>query len=79
MNAYKQQELDWAKGYYSQIVGFTIIDVIVHKEENEIWTSLICEKTTADGATEKFALEISQDPEGNGPGFLFGLPSFIVK
>lgn len=79
MNAYRQKELAWAKGYYSQIIGFTVIDVVVHNEENEVWTSLICEKTMSDGTKEKFSLEISQDPEGNGPGFLFGLPSFMVK
>jgi len=24
---------------------------------------------------EEYTLEVSQDPEGNGPGFLFGLPT----
>ncbi len=29
---------------------------------------------TAEKDGQRFKVEISQDPEGNGPGFLFGLP-----
>lgn len=79
MNARTQKELDWATGYYSQLIGFTVKALTFAHEEGKVWTSLICQKTNDEGHEETFVVEISQDPEGNGPGFLFGLPSFMVK
>ena len=41
---------------------------------DDVWTKLIVEK---DG--HRLEVEISCDEEGNGPGFLFGLPAVVVE
>lgn len=76
MNKYTKQLIEHDDAYYRQAVGLTIVDVEVFYNEydNDVWTRLICERTVG-GQTERFELELSQDPEGNGPGFLFGLPT----
>lgn len=73
---YTTREMSWANGYYSQAIGYTITGITVNVEGGDVWVSLDCSKTESDGTVSRIALEISQDPEGNGPGFLFGLPSF---
>ena len=83
MTKYIEKEEKWAKGYYSQLIGYTITQVKVEAEMfggmGEVWTRLVAEKKLPDGTTDRLYLELSQDPEGNGPGFLFGLPNFVVE
>lgn len=59
--------------YYKQLEGATINTVELIPDEYDsyiIWPTINI--TLADGTTAK--LEVSQDEEGNGAGFLFGLP-----
>ena len=53
----------WTKKYLKPLVGRKIVKVGVNKEEFPV--------IYLDDGTK---LEISQDEEGNGPGFIFGLP-----
>lgn len=66
-------EFDFIKNYYSGIRGGRIVGIKVHDDEysGELWPVIVIEK---DGET--FECELSQDPEGNGPGFMFGLPQY---
>ena len=63
--------------YYAQLVGATVLGVEVLKDEDDDdnfargWATIWVEAT--DG--ERYKLEVSQDEEGNGPGFIFGLPN----
>lgn len=67
--------LAWLKTYYGQLKGCKIVDVKIKAEEDdfyggiEFWPTLVIED--ADG--KRFNVEVSQDEEGNGAGFLFGL------
>lgn len=74
MNAHVEREVDFLQKYLGQLVGATIESVDVKVEEDmgypEVWPRL--QAKLADGTT--VTLEVSQDTEGNGPGFLFGLP-----
>lgn len=56
--------------YYSQLEGCTITHTRVKNEDGLLWPVLTI--TAPDG--EVFSIEVSRDEEGNGPGFLFGLP-----
>jgi hypothetical protein len=62
---------DWMRRYMSALKGGKIVDAGVGEEDEEgqSWPWFLVEK---DG--RQFRVEVSQDPEGNGPGFLFGLP-----
>ncbi len=70
-------ELKFTRQYYKQLVGGKITAVrCYYDEENKWmgpWTELTVQIDGDDQLTE-YKIEISQDPEGNGPGFLFGLP-----
>ena len=59
--------------YYGTLVGATITKVTVSESDDEghSWPKFAV--TLKDGT--KLELELSQDEEGNGPGFMFGLPS----
>jgi hypothetical protein len=63
--------------YYAQLKGAKIIETGIGPDEEygPGFPYLMVE--LANG--EKAKLEISQDEEGNGPGFLFGLPLPEVK
>lgn len=59
--------------YYSALKGATITDVKMRPDNEfpgEEWPVLMVR--FADGSTGE--VEVSRDSEGNGPGFLFGLP-----
>ena len=59
----------WIK-YYSSLEGATILKLLpLSDDEMDFVTYLV---KFADGTIDQ--IEISQDPEGNGPGFIFGLP-----
>ena len=68
----RQEEIDFYTKYYTQLVGAKITGFeLVQDEydENTLWPTL-----TATKGKDTFTLEVSKDPEGNGEGFLFGLP-----
>jgi hypothetical protein len=60
--------------YYAPLAGATIESVAVSDEDmggySEPWLKM--KVKLSDGSTTE--IEVSQDEEGNGPGFLFGLP-----
>jgi hypothetical protein len=60
--------------YYKGLVGATIISFDGITEEDE-WGGEGFPKFTVKFANGEIGeIEISQDPEGNGGGFIFGLP-----
>ena len=64
----------WKIKYYSFLKGAKILNVEIFEDdtfdgENRNWVVITIEK---DGV--KYELQPSRDPEGNGPGFIFGLP-----
>jgi hypothetical protein len=61
--------------YYGFLKDAKITSAGVMEDDNELWPYI--DIVASDGGT--YRLEISQDPEGNGPGFIFGLPSVEVK
>ena len=73
----KRQEIDFYTRYYTQLVGATITGFeLVQDEYDEhiMWPTF-----TAKKGKNTFTLEVSQDPEGNGEGFLFGLPDVLAR
>jgi hypothetical protein len=66
----------WAKGYYGQLVGYTIKEFKI-EDDSEIdegfdsqFPVFILTKGNASGEPE-IKISVSQDEEGNGSGFLF--------
>lgn len=55
---------EWLKKYLASLVGRTIVKVGVNAEG---FPKLYLD--------DKSVLEVSCDEEGNGPGFIFGLPN----
>jgi hypothetical protein len=53
--------------YYAALKGGTIVSVDGGAEFPKF--------TVKTPSGELFEVEVSRDPEGNGPGFLFGLPA----
>lgn len=75
LSTYKQQEQDFLRKYYATLVGMTITNVNIVNDLTDggfgdNW--LVIQATDKDG--KRYRLEVSRDPEGNGPGFIFGLP-----
>lgn len=70
----KKQYQFWTK-YYGALNGCVVELVQIHVEDafgsNEFWPKLYLK--AKDGS--KYIVEVSRDEEGNGPGFLFGLPN----
>ena len=65
------EERKFYTNYYTQLLGGQIADfTLTEDEEGNQWPTftVIVGKTT-------YTIELSQDEEGNGPGFLFGLPT----
>lgn len=56
-------EATWMKKYLKHLVGRTITKVGVTKDGFPFFV-----------LDDKSKIEVSSDEEGNGPGFLFGLP-----
>ncbi len=59
----------WTKKYMAPLVGSKIVGVGVTEDGFPFITVEATEKNGFSGL-----LEISRDTEGNGPGFIFGLP-----
>ena len=74
MKQHQQEQIDWLKKYYGSLEGATINKVSVKVEDDMGWPQLwpVLHVTLKDGSTAD--LELSQDEEGNGPGFMYGLP-----
>ena len=73
----KQQEIDFYTRYYTQLVGAKITGFELVQDEYDdhtMWPTF-----TAKKGKDTFTLEVSQDPEGNGEGFLFGLPDVVAR
>jgi len=58
----------WTKKYLGALVGMTITAVGTGRDGFPYFKA-------RDRAGNEVTCEISCDPEGNGPGFLFGLPA----
>ena len=73
LSKYQLEEKEYYSKYYSELIGATIDSFQMVVEDNtynvEFWPTFIV--TLKNG--ESRVLQISQDPEGNGPGFIFGL------
>ena len=57
---------EWMLKYYEGAVGLKITSVEISEDGFPV---LMCKK-----GNKVYKLEVSQDEEGNGAGFLFGLP-----
>lgn len=64
-----QIEHKWMQTYLQGCVGFKIVGATLSKDD---FPQLICQRGRGK-SREEIILEISQDEEGNGPGFVFGL------
>lgn len=67
-----KNERSYYTRYYAGLKGLTITKTGVSADGFPFF-----EAKAKDGT--KYKIEVSQDPEGNGPGFLFGLPTPEVK
>jgi hypothetical protein len=78
MSALASAEQAWMKGYYGQAVGLTITRVEIVTEDDFGYTEFWPRLYAVDKNGTEFMLEISRDPEANGPGFIFGLPEYTI-
>lgn len=71
----KDEVLKFYGGYFGQLVGATILEFHLAVDEEDEWGEYwpTFKVRLADGSER--TIEISQDEEGNGPGFIFGLDS----
>lgn len=68
---YKKFELAWLKEYYQGLVGWTCTGrAVVRDFEGNYWPVLKFEKK----GHKSMLVDVSRDEEGNGPGYLSGLP-----
>lgn len=67
----RPNERSFYEAYYGQLVGCTVVQAKMEADDDEgqLWPTLTMRKPGG----EQFVVELSQDPEGNGPGFMFGL------
>ena len=63
-------EKKWRVKYYQGAIGFKVVAATLSKDG---FPQLVCQRGRGK-AFEEIVLEVSQDEEGNGAGFLFGLP-----
>ena len=63
-------DTNWLKHYYSGAIGFKIVGATISPDG---FPQLVCQKGRGKDR-EEIVIEVSQDEEGNGAGFLFGLP-----
>lgn len=63
---------DFYRAYYSALKGYTVKSVTLAEDDEfgDLWPTL----TFTHPKKPDLKVEVSQDEEGNGPGFLFGLP-----
>jgi hypothetical protein len=71
---YEEKQKEWTKVYYEMLIGLTCVGVDARTDsEGDCWPVIIFKLPEKDGGGE-VEIEVSRDEEGNGPGFLFGLP-----
>lgn len=74
LDARAEAEVTFLSRYYGQLKGATIVDVLAGIDDSmghvEVWPTLKIRLASGD----EVQVEVSRDPEGNGPGFLMGLP-----
>jgi hypothetical protein len=65
--------LKFYEDYFGVLVGAKILSfkMAVDPDEGDYWPTFLV-KLADDSIIE---IEVSQDEEGNGPGFIFGLPT----
>jgi hypothetical protein len=63
-------EQEFYNKYYGALKGAKIIDAGAKEQDDEVWPFIKVQMENGD----EMECEISRDPEGNGPGFMFGLP-----
>ena len=56
-------DLKWMNEYYSQLIGYEIMGFQI---DGDAWPVFVVKK-----GEETLFLTVSQDTEGNGPGFIF--------
>jgi len=56
-------DLKWMNEYYSQLIGYEIMGFQI---DGDAWPIFVVKK-----GEETLFLTVSQDTEGNGPGFIF--------
>lgn len=70
-----EEDVKWYDRYFSSLVGCTIEKAVLEQDAegwgDEWWPTLTCRSPTG----KVFMVSVSQDEEGNGPGWLFGLPT----
>lgn len=67
----KPGDLSFYDKYFGQLVGAEILafKMAVDPDEGDFWPTFLVKLASG----ERIEIEISQDEEGNGPGFIFGL------
>lgn len=73
----RDTETRWNEGYYSQLNGAKIVRFMGTLEDEFGGTGFPQFEILLSDGTQT-TLEVSQDPEGNGGGFLFGLPDYTL-
>lgn len=71
MNGAQKKHREWLAGYLRPLIGGEIEEVAATDEDGAAWPHIWVRLPTG----EKCHLEISRDEEGNGPGFIFGIPN----
>ena len=67
---------DFYKKYYGQLVGGSITGFALEgDDEGNEWPTFKVMIKGKNGKRRQVTIEVSCDPEGNAPGFLFGLPT----
>lgn len=67
-------DADFLRDYLKPLVGATIMSVEAKVEDDGGYAQAWPVLNVVAQSGEKYELEVSMDEEGNGPGFVFGLP-----
>lgn len=67
-----KQQADWYGKYYGQLTGATILQTIIgiDPEFGDVWPNFKVKLENGD----ELEIQIQRDEEGNGPGFISGIP-----
>ena len=66
-----QERTEFYRRYYGVLVGYQVDSVALAQDEGgALWPTLTMTKQ----GSPDLEVEVSRDEEGNGPGFLLGLP-----
>lgn len=70
MSVLEPRDQKFADTYYGQLKDATILSARGKEHDGQLWPTFTVR--LPNGA--QCVIEVSRDTEGNGPGFLFGLP-----